>query len=417
MFKLLTKYNQSNYLIISLICLNLFLLAFTFEDVFRINSIYKYIFSITAFILIIIVFFKSKNNKNLSDFDRVMVYIMLLNILFRLLYMPFESRINYAHLSFLQVFFGVRFYALPYVIILFLLMKEFEFTFIKLLMGLQYKLLFFAIFFELLFIAFFTDNEFFGWYSQIQVIWTFELSFPLIFLICHLSEKKWINLLSIIYLILFLYITANYGRRGLTIDHVLFIAAGVIIKSSSKYYKSKFLPYLVLIILILAAITPFILDGIGNLYIFERGLDQESLNDSRQNVFDDFFEDFARNSSWYLGRGMDGSFTRKDTVFDSGTADYIENGFLQIILKMGLLFLIPMIYLFFKGFYLSYFKSNNDFSRSIALLLVIYILGMIPFNVPDYSSKFLIIWIFLSMSFSKKIRQFSNLDIKNIINS
>ena len=51
MFKRLTKYNQSNYLIISLVLLNLYILTGPFEEFFRINTIYKYIFSLTAFIL------------------------------------------------------------------------------------------------------------------------------------------------------------------------------------------------------------------------------------------------------------------------------------------------------------------------------------------------------------------------------
>jgi hypothetical protein len=42
---------------------------------------------------------------------------------------------------------------------------------------------------------------------------------------------------------------------------------------------------------------------------------------------------------------------------------------------------------------------------------------MIPFNVPDYSSKFLILWIFISISFSKKIRNYNNLEIKEVLNS
>jgi O-antigen ligase len=395
----------------------MYLLCGPLEELIMISSLYKYVFSILACLFLLIIYRKSGKKIDLNPVDSVMAFLIITNIIVRMCYLPFESRSNYPGLSIYQVFFGVRYYALPYLMIFLVFFKEIDITFIKNLVNVQYFLLFFAIFFECYFIVFFLDSEYFTWYSQFQVVNCFEISFPLIFFISHLSEKKAINFLSFLFLVLFLFLAANYGRRGITIDHLLYIIGGIVIKISSSGYGKKVAPYIFFLLIVLFIIFPFISDFLNNLYIFERGLDQDALSESREKVFNDFFNDFNSKSGWWFGRGFDGSFERSDTVYDTGLADYVENGFLQVILKMGLIFLIPMVYFLIKGFFLSYYKSSNDLSKSIGLLLLIFLIGMFPFNVPDFSGKFLIIWVFISLAFSPKVRKFSNADIIQIINS
>jgi hypothetical protein len=52
----------------------------------------------------------------------------------------------------------------------------------------------------------------------------------------------------------------------------------------------------------------------------------------------------------------------------------------------------------------------------IIIVVGIYILGMLSFNLPDFSPRYFLVWIAVNFNFSPKFRQMNNNKISNLIN-
>jgi len=96
---------------------------------------------------------------------------------------------------------------------------------------------------------------------------------------------------------------------------------------------------------------------------------------------------------------------------DIDTRNHVEVGVLSIMLKTGIigLFLHAGILLF--AAYLGMYKSKNLFSFGIGLILLQYFdLQFIKYPMAFTLDNFLL-WFFIGLSFSKELRQMSDLDI------
>ena len=150
-------------------------------------------------------------------------------------------------------------------------------------------------------------------------------------------------------------------------------------------------------------------------YVFQRGFNKEAFDASRSTVFEAFFLDFNSTSDWIIGRGIEGTVLRAASTGDIG--ELIENGFLVVILKGGLLYLIPFLIILLRASYLGFYKSNNDLVKALAYLILIYIIIMFFFNIPSFTTKYIFLWISVSVCFTPEIRSTNNDEIFKKINS
>jgi hypothetical protein len=148
---------------------------------------------------------------------------------------------------------------------------------------------------------------------------------------------------------------------------------------------------------------------LSSAYVFQRGFDTASLEASRERVFEDFFIDFSGTNEWLFGRGLDGDILR--TITEEGTGKLIENGFLTVILKGGLFYLIPMLIIMLKACYLGFFKSNNDLGKALAALVFIQIISMMMHGLPEYSSHYVLVWVAVAGCFSSAVREPDNEEV------
>jgi predicted membrane protein len=137
--------------------------------------------------------------------------------------------------------------------------------------------------------------------------------------------------------------------------------------------------------------------------------------ESRSRVFTDFFEDFNSSSDWLFGRGLEGTVRR--TIMEEGISNTIENGFLFLILKGGLIYTALFVVILLRASYLGVFKSKNDIVKALASLIFIHVVMMLYFNLPDYSTRYVLIWIFASVCFTPEMRNLSNEEVHYAINS
>lgn len=136
---------------------------------------------------------------------------------------------------------------------------------------------------------------------------------------------------------------------------------------------------------------------------------------SREYILDLFISDFnSHPRDWITGRGMFGQFYGGFLSNDdeTGLRTGIENGYLQIILKGGWIWLGLLIIISIKSVYLGLLKSNNILCKGMALIILIYFIDMIGFGVPELSLKYLNVFISIAGCNSKQLRQYSDEELR-----
>lgn len=112
--------------------------------------------------------------------------------------------------------------------------------------------------------------------------------------------------------------------------------------------------------------------------------------DSRSGVEESFYADMNSVNDWIFGRGWFGSYY--DPIFQK-FRNGIETGFLTLILRGGLLYLVSYLAILVITIVNGYFKSNNLFCKSFAIMCLMQILSLYPFGWPAFNFFHFIIWI------------------------
>lgn len=134
-------------------------------------------------------------------------------------------------------------------------------------------------------------------------------------------------------------------------------------------------------------------------------------NESRGGVEENFFADMDY-ASWIIGRGALGSYFDMNFMDSNPYRTEIETGYLYLILKGGIIYLIIYTTVLLRAFYLGFFKSNNTFTKAFACLALICCIELIPFGVPMLNIKYFSLWFGVGVCLNKEIRALSNKDIK-----
>lgn len=135
---------------------------------------------------------------------------------------------------------------------------------------------------------------------------------------------------------------------------------------------------------------------------------------SREIVIEDFHNDFNKTpNDWIFGRGLFGEFDAGLLNNENtGLRDAIENGYLQLILKGGWIWLGLLILISINSIYKGLFQSNNVFVKGCACLLLLYFVDMIGFGVPVASLKYIMIFLSISVCTSPRWRSYTDEELK-----
>lgn len=135
---------------------------------------------------------------------------------------------------------------------------------------------------------------------------------------------------------------------------------------------------------------------------------------SREEFVDAFVSDFDNHPlCWLFGRGVNGAYRLSSGEMRSA----MEWGYLWLILKGGIVYFLAYIYLLIKPAILGIFRSNNQLSKSFAVLCIIQVLSLIPFGVPAVSTLFLLTWHGARLISDPQFRRLSDEEIDLMINS
>lgn len=243
---------------------------------------------------------------------------------------------------------------------------------------------------------------------------SFPCSFILLTYMYHSNKKILLAVATVVLTLLFAVIRARRGLILMTSSMALF--SYLLYFSTSKHKLTAL--YLSILLLSVGAIYYVHLYKPQNnpifSYILERG--QE---DTRSGV-ELFFYDDMKTKDWIIGRGINGQYFAPGIEEDQLTnyRDVIETGYLQTILKGGIislaLFLLIAIPAIFKGFFL----SENLLSKASAIWIFWVVISMYPAVVMSFTLRYILVWIAIGICYSKKIRRMSDAYIdENLIKS
>lgn len=393
----------------SFLSLNLFQWLSIVESTYGIPAFAKYLFSI--FTLGVLIYYRCVQPVFFNR--RLLFYTIILTFVLWSLYLLISSLLQFNDFFYIQRLFGQRYFYLPYLLPLIILFTKFDIHFFGSYFNFAYKFIFLAVILQIMVFAFGFARE--NWQEYTARIGIFDLGSGFLLLTAHYSNKKYASLTMIGFFLMNALLMMLYGRRGMLLNILIPLMFMIYIRLRSPIVKAqdRKVIYLYLFMFLIALALMF--NHLSkSAYIFQRGFSQAAFQESRGRVFEDFFLDFASKKDWILGRGLDGTILR--TVSEEGTENLIENGYLTIVLKCGLLYLIPMLLIFGKACYLGFFKSNNDLSKALSVIIFTQIIYMIGFGLPVYSTSYILIWISVSACFSPEIRQASNEDFYEILN-
>jgi len=413
-----TVYINSNFsvhrndklVILAFISLNLFLWISIVEGRFGIPSVVKYLLSVFALGVLI----NDRINNPNKEIHGNLYYAIALFFSLWTMYLLISAMFQFHDTFAIQRVLGQRYFFLPYVLPIIIFFTRYDIVFFSYLFGIAYKLIGVAIFFQLTIVLLGISPE--NWLEQTHRIGIFNLGSGFVLLLSHIIKRKRVSNIIILFYLLMIVLYSFYGRRGALIDHVLFLVFMVIMRLRSPFLRSdnKKKIYLYVFLIIFLVILAF-----GKLsqsvYVFQRGFDVESLEDSRSIVFEDFFSDFSGATDWVFGRGIDGTVLR--TISENGHENFIEMGYLCMVLRGGLLYVVPMIVLLIWSSILGFFKSRNDLTKALAIIIFIQIMSMMSFGLPDFSVQYAFIWIAVTACFSPELRNLSNEDVYIYLNS
>lgn len=315
--------------------------------------------------------------------------------------------------EFLKYSFGNPFHLMAYLIPLILINTKINLFSLSLLIKFTKKFLPITIVL-ILYVFFLLNSE--KWLRHFSLITIFEGSITLLYITRFINPSKRINNYLVFVIIWsILIISALYGRRGIFLDYSLIIAFSYLLLYSTKSVALSTKKIIVLLGFVFFTVLMFyFLNELAKFYVFERGFSQDAWNESRGKVIDDFFLDFRSYYDWIFGRNINGTVLGRINAFTFERSS-IENGFLHTILKGGLFYLIPQLIIFVYAFYIGWFRSYNVYTKAMAALIIIHILGMIAFNIPSFGVRYLLVWIYVSLIINTNICRLSNVSIQRIL--
>ena len=239
----------------------------------------------------------------------------------------------------------------------------------------------------------------------------------------YIKNKRFLNLIifGTALMLILLYIN---GERALFLSILfsLFSFIGI------KYIKSKYILKTSIILIIVISCLILIYGLYYKVSIFEViklyfSDDNDIAVDSRTFLYFEFSEDFFRHNSWLFGKGILGSYYSETMDIAMSNGEYsdfknrigIETGFLQYILKGGLLYLISYMLLLIFAIFNALKYSKNDFLKIAALILAGRFFISTISEYPCFDLKNIVVWILIGLCINKKTLNLSNDDVKKII--
>lgn len=223
------------------------------------------------------------------------------------------------------------------------------------------------------------------------------------------NTPKWIKFIIIISACLALLSSLLSGRRSSAFTILLMLMLML-----STHYKNINLK--TVIVVVIFGIIAINYTNLHNIVLKSGAFDflLDRINDNtRTGVETDFIKDFDL-PSWLFGRGFYGTYYSSSAI-DSFHRNMIETGYLHMILKGGIFYLLLYIVILLRTAYSGIYKGQNSLCKlfgwyAFAHLILLYPGGHIGFNL-----DFFTLWMSIAFCNNTYLRNLQDIDINTHI--
>ena len=141
---------------------------------------------------------------------------------------------------------------------------------------------------------------------------------------------------------------------------------------------------------------------------------------SRTEVERYFYRDMKSND-WLIGKGLNGVYFCPGVTEDIGRVTIyrkvVETGYLQVILNGGLVSVVLLLLITIPAMIKGIFYSKNLLAKAAGIWIFLFLLFMYPGTITKFSMHYILVWISVSICYSRQIRNLSDERISAIFNS
>lgn len=249
---------------------------------------------------------------------------------------------------------------------------------------------------------------------------SFAISAAFIYVTNRYHPNKYV-IISFIVLFLAFLVAILTARRNLMLIFALYLMVGSVLLVFNGKIKSTETRFILIVVSMLALIGAAVFYVEESKGVFSK-ITNRAKENTREEVFLSYIVDMSNPKDLTVGRGLFGKYycpgvDGVNSLNPTGTEDYrkdIECGYLQLILKGGLIFLVLYLALFlvaiFKGF-----RASNQMCKGLACILIIQLIDMVPFGLHAFNTKTFMLWMILSVCLNNKYLQMSDDEILNLL--
>lgn len=244
-------------------------------------------------------------------------------------------------------------------------------------------------------------------FRSIRILENFSqnLSLPsgLLILTYRYHSKKRILLALFVILLTFLLATVN-ARRSLMFMtlNILVLSYLIYVFNHKKNFIKIFLSLLIISVIYFWGISLYNENRSGIFANITERIDENT----RGEVEECFFLDM-NTRDLLLGRGINGQYFCPEIDIDNNWTGYrnvIETGFLQIILKGGIISLGLLLLIAIPAMFKGIFYSKNILSKAAGLWIFLFLIDSYPATITTFTMHYLLVWISIGICYSKDIR-------------
>jgi hypothetical protein len=253
--------------------------------------------------------------------------------------------------------------------------------------------------------------------QAIMEFFTQQLSLPVGFLLLtfiYHSKKK--NLFALFLVGATFILSVIRARRGL-----MFMSFSMLLFTYLVYQfvsKTKIvnviLSFFFIIIIVFGAVRIYESNRTDTFGLITKRIGEKT----RTSVEAYFVRDFDGND-WIIGRGVNGVYFCPGVMDEENKLSIyrkvIETGYLQIILKGGIISLILFLLIAIPAIILGVFRSANILSKAAGIWIFLFLLFMYPGSLAIFSLHYMLVWISIGICYSDKIRSMSDDEFKEVL--
>lgn len=241
-----------------------------------------------------------------------------------------------------------------------------------------------------------------------QAIWTLGTGGGFLLLTWRYQNTK-IRLLAFLTVLLSLFVATVMARRNimLTFSNFLIFSIFLVLLNSRQSIRSKV--YLLTVIILVTIIAFNIFTNYQD-KLFSR-ISGHLTENTREIIYDAFFKDMTKKD-WILGKGFLGEYYCPGAEEGKDTRFIIESGYLQTILKGGVISLILFLSIAIPAVYLGIIKSRNIICRASGTIVLLWLIDMFPWGMPAMNIRYILLWTCIGICYSKEFRGLTDNDVK-----